>query len=182
LRRLCACDPGLLRLHRRRRDRRRRHSTAAQPRLRLQRRHPRRRNRLLHRARRGPPDRREPIMTDTTATRWIANYRSTTWSSPDPDDAPLDFHRGLDGYAPTALIALPKLAREHGVAAVYAKDESTRQGLPAFTAIGASKAVQRALAAHQTDTDAEVVTATDGNHGRAVARFARKAGHPARIF
>jgi diaminopropionate ammonia-lyase len=121
-------------------------------------------------------------MTDTTATRWIANDRNTTWSSPDSDDAALDFHRGLDGYAPTALIALPELARELGVAAVYAKDESTRLGLPAFKALGASWAVHRALAAHQAGTDAEVVTATDGNHGRAVARFARKAGHPARIF
>src|SRR5699024_5135777 len=57
-----------------------------------------------------------------------------------------------------------------------------RLGLPAFKALGASWAVHRALEAHQAGTDAEVVTATDGNHGRAVARFARKAGHPARIF
>src|SRR5699024_10370847 len=60
--------------------------------------------------------------------------------------------------------------------------ESTRLGLPAFKALGASWPVHRALEAHQAATDAEVVTATDGNHGRAVARFARKAGHPARIF
>src|SRR5699024_9312686 len=104
-------------------------------------------------------------MTDTTATRWVANDRNTTWSSPDSDDAALNFHRGLDGYEPTALIALPELARELGVAAVFAKDESTRLGLPAFKALGASSARW---------TDAEVVTATDGNHGRAVARFARK--------
>ena len=121
-------------------------------------------------------------MTDTTVTRWVANDRSTTWSSPDSDDAALSFHRGLEGYEPTALIALPELARELGVAAVFAKDESTRLGLPAFKALGASWAVHRALEAHQAGTDAEVVTATDGNHGRAVARFARKAGHPARIF
>src|SRR5699024_11473582 len=103
-------------------------------------------------------------------SRWTANDRNTTWSSPDPDDAALDFHRGLDGYAPTALIALPELARELGVAAVYAKDESTRLGLPAFKALGAPWAGHRALAAHQPDPDAEVVPATDGNHGRATAR------------
>jgi diaminopropionate ammonia-lyase len=120
-------------------------------------------------------------MTTTTAA-WTANDRDRSWSSPDQDDAALDFHRSLAGYEPTALIELPELARELGVAAVFAKDESTRLGMPAFKALGASWAVHRALEAAQTDTDAEVVTATDGNHGRAVARFAREAGRPARIF
>ncbi|WP_152345979.1 pyridoxal-phosphate dependent enzyme [Brevibacterium sp. CFH 10365] len=119
---------------------------------------------------------------DTTETHWTANDRDRNWSSPDQDDAALNFHRSLPGYEPTALVALPELARELGVAAVFAKDESTRLGLPAFKALGASWAVHRALEAAQADTDAEVVTATDGNHGRAVARFAREAGHPARIF
>ncbi|WP_166828445.1 diaminopropionate ammonia-lyase [Brevibacterium limosum] len=121
-------------------------------------------------------------MTTTTAAAWTANDRDRTWSSPDQDDAALNFHRGLTGYEPTALVALPELARELGVAAVFAKDESTRLGLPAFKALGASWAVHRALEASKADPGAEVVTATDGNHGRAVARFAREAGHPARIF
>ncbi len=120
-------------------------------------------------------------MTTTTAA-WIANDRDRSWSSPDQDDAALNFHRELTGYEPTALVALPELARELGVAAVFAKDESTRLGLPAFKALGASWAVHRALEASKADPGAEVVTATDGNHGRAVARFAREAGHPARIF
>ncbi|WP_166969049.1 pyridoxal-phosphate dependent enzyme [Brevibacterium atlanticum] len=118
----------------------------------------------------------------TTATAWTANDRNRSWSSPDQDDAALNFHRTLTGYEPTALIELPELARELGVAAVFAKDESTRLGMPAFKALGASWAVHRALEEAQADTDAEVVTATDGNHGRAVARFAREAGRSARIF
>lgn len=122
------------------------------------------------------------MTTPATTDRWIANDRDRTWSSPDQDDAALNFHRSLTGYAPTALIALPELAAELDVAAVFAKDESTRLGLPAFKALGASWAVHRALEATQADPGAEVVTATDGNHGRAVARFAREAGHPARIF
>ena len=120
-------------------------------------------------------------MTTTTAA-WTANDRDRNWSSPEQDDAALNFHRTLSGYEPTALTPMPELARELGVAAVFAKDESTRLGLPAFKALGASWAVHRALDAARADSDAEVVTATDGNHGRAVARFARKAGHPARIF
>jgi len=121
-------------------------------------------------------------MTNTTSTSWIANDRDRAWSTPDQDDAALSFHRSLPGYEPTALIALPKLASELGVAAVFAKDESTRLGLPAFKALGASWAVHRALEASNAGPDAEAVTATDGNHGRAVARFAREAGRSARIF
>lgn len=122
-------------------------------------------------------------MTSTsTAARWTANDRDRSWSSPAQDDAALKFHRSLTGYAPTALIELPELARELGVAAVFAKDESTRLGLPAFKALGASWAVHRALESSQEGPGTEVVTATDGNHGRAVARFAREAGRPARIF
>lgn len=122
------------------------------------------------------------MTTRSAAARWTANDRDRTWSSPNQDDAALNFHRTLTGYAPTALIELPELAGELGVAAVFAKDESRRLGLPAFKALGASWAVHRALEASKADPGTEVVTATDGNHGRAVARFAREAGHPARIF
>ena len=76
-------------------------------------------------------------MTTTTAA-WTANDRDHNWSSPDQDDAALNFHRTLNGYEPTALTPLPELARELGVAAVFAKDESTRLGMPAFKALGAS--------------------------------------------
>lgn len=123
--------------------------------------------------------------TATTATTWATNSRDTAWTCPDQTGEALEFHRGLDGYAPTALIELPELAAELGVGKVFAKDESTRLGLPAFKALGASWAVHRALDAadaREEATSAEVITATDGNHGRAVARFARLAGRAARIF
>lgn len=123
--------------------------------------------------------------SDITAPGWMANQRDTAWTCPDQSGEALEFHRGLDGYAPTSLIELPELADELGVGTVLAKDESTRLGLPAFKALGASWAVHRGLGVAGDEAGAastEVITATDGNHGRAVARFARLAGRPARIF
>lgn len=119
---------------------------------------------------------------DAPAGRWVASDRDPSWSCPDPDEAAQIFHRTLEDYAPTPLVELPELARELGVGTVVAKDESTRLGLPAFKALGASWAVHRALETAGRRPDAEVVTATDGNHGRAVARFARAAGRRARIM
>jgi len=100
---------------------------------------------------------------------------------PAPSDV-LDFHRSLPGYAPTRLASLPGLATRSGVARVLAKDESNRLGLPAFKALGASWAIHRALRDRVSAGAVTVVTATDGNHGRAVARFARRFGHRAAIF
>ncbi len=120
-----------------------------------------------------------------TNAAWFAHERDRSWTCAAPSTAALDFHRGLDGYAATPLIDLPDLARELGVGRVLAKDESLRLGLPAFKALGASWAVHRALAQHadggQSQGPVTVVTATDGNHGRAVARFARLLGHRAAI-
>ena len=110
---------------------------------------------------------------------------------------PLAFHRGLPGYAPTPLRRLPGLARRTGAAAVTLKDESDRLGLPAFKVLGASWAIASLLAerlgARTPPADLDVlrarlggappvVAATDGNHGRAVARVARLLALPARIF
>lgn len=116
----------------------------------------------------------------TGEPRWVVNSRIRDWSIERPDSAALDFHRALPGYAPTPLVDLPALAGELSVAKVFAKDESTRLGLPAFKALGASWAVERAL--KTAAPEAVVVTATDGNHGRAVARFARLGGRSARIY
>jgi diaminopropionate ammonia-lyase len=84
------------------------------------------------------------------------------------------------------LISLPNLAIELGVARVVAKDESLRLGLPAFKALGASWAIEKTLRMEQSlgrsASDRLFVTATDGNHGRAVAKFARSLGQSARIF
>lgn len=75
-----------------------------------------------------------------------------SWTCEAPDAAAADFHRQLPGYAPTPLVEVPDLAAELGV------------GLAA------------------ADGGLALVTATDGNHGRAVARTARLLGLPARVY
>jgi diaminopropionate ammonia-lyase len=106
-----------------------------------------------------------------------------------------EFHSSLPGYRPTPLVELPELAAELGVAAVFVKDESYRLGLPAFKILGAFWAVNCALSerngfeparslAELRDRSgpATLVTATDGNHGRALARVAALLGLAARIY
>jgi diaminopropionate ammonia-lyase len=114
-----------------------------------------------------------------------------------PSRAPLPFHRALPGYAPTPLRELPLLAARCGVAKVWLKDESARLGLPAFKILGASWAAAQTLAARLGEPALAddfaalrarlggapaLVAATDGNHGRAVARIAALLELPARIF
>lgn len=114
--------------------------------------------------------------------RWVVNRRDPGWVADPPDPAAIAFHRGLPDYAPTPLVDLPALADELGVGRVFVKDESQRFGLPAFKALGASWAVHRALGRVETDEPLTIVTATDGNHGRAVARAAVRFGHRATVF
>lgn len=92
------------------------------------------------------------------------------------------FHRTLPGYAETPLVSLPAVAEALDLAAVLVKDESSRLGLPAFKMLGASWAVHRALRERGPDAGRpRLVTATDGNHGRAVARMAKLRDLPATI-
>ena len=120
------------------------------------------------------------------------------WKPKPLEHAAITFHSSMPGYRPTPLVALPELAAELGVAAVFVKDESERLGLPAFKILGASWAVNRALSLRDGyDTPAEslaelrlridsasltLVTATDGNHGHALARVAALLGLEARIY
>lgn len=92
------------------------------------------------------------------------------------------FHRSLRQYRPTPLQPLPSLAAVLGIGALHLKDESSRFGLNAFKALGASFAMHRWLATHDVAADAVFTTATDGNHGRAVAWMARQLGMRAVIF
>jgi diaminopropionate ammonia-lyase len=110
------------------------------------------------------------------------------------------FHRELPGYRPTPLRRLRSAERIFGVRAVWVKDESDRFGLPAFKVLGAAWAVYRELcerlgmgAAARPDIAGlseriaelgpiDLVTATDGNHGRGVARVASWFGLGARVF
>lgn len=76
-------------------------------------------------------------------------------------------------------MSVPALAGELGVGRVLVKDESSRLGLPAFKVLGASWASHQVLRRHP---GAVLVTATDGNHGRAVARMAAHFGVGATVF
>lgn len=116
-----------------------------------------------------------------------------------PGREPLEFHRRLPGYRRTPLVAAGTIAAELGVGRVWVKDESSRLGLPSFKILGASWGVINALQQHLGALDPWVeigdlkeqlgrrgplslTAATDGNHGRAVARMASLLGLEARIF
>ncbi|MGO0575876.1 diaminopropionate ammonia-lyase [Ornithinimicrobium panacihumi] len=129
------------------------------------------------------------------ADTWFARPAARDAVVPAGPSGAREFHRHLPGYAATPLVDLPRLAEELGVGRVVAKDESQRLGLGAFKVLGASWAVAQVLA-RRFGTVAELgvlqaspevartrlVTATDGNHGRAVARMARMVGAGATVF
>jgi diaminopropionate ammonia-lyase len=118
------------------------------------------------------------------ALNWFARPAAREWRCAPLPGGARDFHRGLLGFAATPLTDLPELAAELGLGRVFVKDESDRLGLPAFKVLGASWAVHRALASRTAADDSPVtlVTATDGNHGRAVARVARLLGQRAHVL
>ncbi|WP_406450239.1 pyridoxal-phosphate dependent enzyme [Streptomyces sp. NBC_01622] len=125
------------------------------------------------------------LLSGSSAPRrlpWYVRSGARTWTCAPPPAEVRDFHAGLPGYAPTPLTELPALAAELGVGRVFVKDESARLGLPAFKALGASWAIHQVLARRTGSGLVRLVTATDGNHGRAVARMARLFGHPAQVF
>jgi len=126
------------------------------------------------------------------------NPFANTWTcSSSATPAVEEFHRRLPEYNSTPLVSLPDLARDLRLGHVFVKDESFRFGLPAFKILGASWAVYRAVAAKvelpQTcpldelsvsanARDITLVTCTDGNWGRAVARMAKYLRIPAIVF
>ena len=83
---------------------------------------------------------------------------------------------------PTPLRHLPALARALGVASLTVKDETHRFGLNAFKLLGASFAIETLQGEGALPRGATVVCASEGNHGRAVARAAREAGCHARVY
>jgi len=91
-----------------------------------------------------------------------------------------EFHERLPGYAMTPLRPAPELARELGVGKVLLKDETERLGLPSFKVLGAAWAAHRAL--ERAACGRTLVTATEGNHGRAAARVARLLGAGAHVL
>ena len=101
-------------------------------------------------------------------------------SSPIPSGEARAFHRSLPEYAVTPLHDCPALARALGLGGLYVKDESWRFGLNAFKGLGASWALHRIRG--RQEGPMTVASATEGNHGRAVAWAARRLGLNAVIF
>ncbi len=115
---------------------------------------------------------------------------------PEPD--PTTFHRSMPGYAPGPLLRVPALARALGIGELLVKDLSSCLGLPAFKIVGASWGVNRAIAGRlglppagtfaelkartASLTGLRLVTATDGNHGRALAHMAALLDMAATIY
>jgi diaminopropionate ammonia-lyase len=105
--------------------------------------------------------------------------------NPRPRRDVLEFHRSLPGYAPTPLHSLPAAARALDLGTLLVKDESRRFGIKAFKALGASWALTSLVEERRAAGEAPlrtVASATDGNHGRAVAWAARRLGLEAVIF
>ncbi|KPU43568.1 diaminopropionate ammonia-lyase [Oxobacter pfennigii] len=110
------------------------------------------------------------------------------------------FHKTIPGYKITPLVKLKSLAQHFGVGEIYVKDESKRFDLNAFKITGAGFAMAKYLSISLGKDISEVTfeelkspktkkktgditfySATDGNHGRAVAWMASKLGYKAVI-
>lgn len=108
------------------------------------------------------------------------------------------FHESFPQYSTTPLVTLDALARELGLAHLYVKDESYRFGLNSFKVLGCSFAMANYIAEETGRDSADIdfdyltseqlaadlgqttfYTATDGNHGRAVAWAAHQLGQKA---
>ena len=114
--------------------------------------------------------------------------------------APIEYHRMMPGYRQTPLLDAPLIAKRLGVSRVLVKDESTRLGLPSFKMLGASWATAFAVRQQWLGGVEEILSpeqlreripnrggkglaaATDGNHGRGVARMAKLLGVSCTIF
>lgn len=110
-----------------------------------------------------------------------------------------NFHKSIPNYKETALYSLEQLAKVLKVKKLYVKDESTRFGLNAFKALGASYAMGTLLGeklglaqinyadlitdeAREKLGEQNFIAVTDGNHGRGVAWFAKLLGYKAKIY
>jgi diaminopropionate ammonia-lyase len=121
-----------------------------------------------------------------------SNPSARSWTAPaSPDHSPQirQFYSSLPDFAPTPLIPLDDLAQELGIKKVLVKAETSRLGLPSFKLLGASWAVRQAIInrgrlppsvsledLRSAAKDVRLVAATDGNHGRAVARMGNLLG------
>lgn len=98
----------------------------------------------------------------------------------DEFEAPFAFHKTIEEYKETPLFNLNHLAHNLGINHIYVKDEGSRFGTFALKILGASYAIN-SLAKEQLNIKG-VCTATDGNHGRALAWAANRQGYKAVVF
>lgn len=134
--------------------------------------------------------RRRPVYFNSEAESWTAKPASST----ELIDA---FHKKLPEFQPTKLVRLDKVAEELGVGAVYVKNEGDRLGLPSFKVLGASWGTFKVVTSKlglaldasiedvkkaASSTDIKLFAATDGNHGRAVARMGTIFSIPVEIY
>ncbi len=122
--------------------------------------------------------------TISTATAFLPprSRRTTGLFTPDEYAQMRAFFSARPELAPTPLRELPALARDLGIGRLYAKDEAGRFGLNAFKLLGARFAIETLIAEGDLRAGATLVCASEGNHGRAVARAARDAGCAARVY
>lgn len=126
-------------------------------------------------------------------------YHVKSFAEQKPTDPAIEtLHRSLPDYGETTLHSLPSVAEELGFSHVLVKDEGTRFGLPSFKVTGASWALYRVLRQHLKIYDDQplsvvrdhlrsrenltIVTCTEGNWGRAVARMTKYLRIQAKIF
>jgi diaminopropionate ammonia-lyase len=102
-----------------------------------------------------------------------------------------DEYAGVERYfrshpelRPTPLLRLPALASRAGLANLFVKDESQRFGAGAFKIAGVLYAVDALLDGRlgAGPRPRILACATEGNHGRAVARVARERGLRALVY
>jgi diaminopropionate ammonia-lyase len=128
----------------------------------------------------------EPSLVDFLDN--AARVRAGSAAALAADPRPGRFHRSMPGYRRSAVADAPGVAEQLGLERLVVKLEVERFGLPAFKVLGASWAICRALSARAgrdepaatfddlrelaaEQPDVTLVTATDGNHGRAVAKI-----------
>src|SRR4051794_18832466 len=111
----------------------------------------------------------------------LVNPAADPRAVPAPSDEARAFHASLPGYAPTPLRDLPAVAAEVVVAAVALKDESHRLRLPGVKVLGGSWGGEGAPRGRGDGGDT-LLTASAGNHGRAVAHVAAMRGLRCRVF
>lgn len=130
----------------------------------------------------------------------FVNSEARAWTCSSTIDVEIDtFHRSLPGYSQTPLLDCSSIAAEFDLKNVFLKDESARMGLPAFKILGASWATYKVITKllqlppkvniqividgiAQKHQGLTLFAATEGNHGRAVAKMATLLGIASQIF